>query len=148
MPQLDLSTYPSQLFWLCLFFGVLWGVMQFIIVPPMKKTLKKRQTYILSLVKEAKVTQDEAEQRLEKARSDLAHAQAELREEIQREHSKAQDILLEKKDALHQKFQTELHREMARLEEERCALMQDKKRIEQLAKELLKKVHQAYVKGK
>ncbi len=62
MPQLDWTTYPSQIFWLFLMFFLLWGLMSFVLLPPLEKILDQRRLYMKQL-------RADAEGFLEKAQS-------------------------------------------------------------------------------
>ena len=43
MPQFDITTYGSQIFWLALSFGTLFLTLNIVIIPRFKETLLKRQ---------------------------------------------------------------------------------------------------------
>ncbi|MBN9543559.1 MAG: hypothetical protein J0G32_07220 [Alphaproteobacteria bacterium] len=53
MPQLDISTYFSQLFWLLLTFGMLYGFMSYVFLPKLAKVINKRNDQIESLLEKA-----------------------------------------------------------------------------------------------
>ena len=65
MPQLDASTYLSQLFWLGVSFGLLYVCMHFFIVPKVKIIFKKRRYFLEEKLEEIDVFRSEIE-RLEK----------------------------------------------------------------------------------
>jgi len=65
MPQLDASTYLSQLFWLGVSFGLLYVCMHFFIVPKVKTIFKKRRYFLEEKLEEIDVFRGEIE-RLEK----------------------------------------------------------------------------------
>lgn len=65
MPQLDISTFPSQIFWLLICFGILCFAMVTFLAPRLGKSLELRQQELESL-------KDKAEKLLEEAHS-LAH---------------------------------------------------------------------------
>lgn len=53
MPQLDISTYTSQLFWLLISWGILFTFLWKVIVPKMSNKLSKRDERIKELLAEA-----------------------------------------------------------------------------------------------
>ncbi len=54
MPQLDFSTYLSQIFWLAVCFTLLYCFIKFWFYPRMQRTLRQRQELTQSLVEDAK----------------------------------------------------------------------------------------------
>lgn len=70
MPQLDPTHFPSQLFWLCTIFGLLYVCLQFWIVPKLKKGLNARHNYLDHKLNEISSFQKKIE-RLERKREGL-----------------------------------------------------------------------------
>jgi F-type H+-transporting ATPase subunit b len=80
LPQLDISTWPSQLFWLVVLFGVGYLVMAKIVTPRIGMVLEeRRQTLDLDLAKARTASEDAAKIR-EKYESDLEKARDEASE--------------------------------------------------------------------
>jgi F-type H+-transporting ATPase subunit b len=80
LPQLDISTWPSQLFWLVVLFGVGYLVMAKIVTPRIGIVLEeRRQTLDLDLAKARTASEDAAKIR-EKYESDLEKARNEASE--------------------------------------------------------------------
>ncbi|AIL64974.1 ATP synthase subunit b 2 [Rickettsiales bacterium Ac37b] len=61
MPQLDPSSYLSQIFWLVVTFILLYGLLHYITVPMMQKLLQKRQDVIADNLKKAEELKKKAE---------------------------------------------------------------------------------------
>ena len=61
MPQLDISTYPSLIFWLILSFGFTFLVLKFYITPKMSEILNQRKEKIDTDLFEAKKSREDAE---------------------------------------------------------------------------------------
>jgi len=61
MPQLDVSTYTSQLFWLLISWGILFIFLWKVIVPKMSGKLSKREAKIKELLVEAQHLNAQAE---------------------------------------------------------------------------------------
>lgn len=92
LPQLDLTTYPSQVFWLLVTFGVLYWVMSAFILPKLGGVIEERRDRIaddLDQAAEFKRQAEEAETAYNQALSDAkAKAQkiaAETREAVDAE---------------------------------------------------------------
>ncbi len=61
MPQLDVSTYPSLIFWLILTFGFTFLVLKFFITPKLSEILNQRKERISADLFSAKSAREEAE---------------------------------------------------------------------------------------
>ena len=61
MPQLDVSTYPSLIFWLILTFGFTFIVLKFFITPKLSEILNQRKERISADIFAAKSAREEAE---------------------------------------------------------------------------------------
>jgi len=94
MPQLDFSTYPTQIFWLVITFGVLFLVMWRVAVPRISDALEARQKRMddhlskaAEFKKEAEAAIEAYETSLAKARSDAHSAIADANETLTQETS-------------------------------------------------------------
>jgi len=52
-PQLDFTTYPSQVFWIAVTFLIMYVIMTNIVLPPIAKTIEKRRDKIASDIDKA-----------------------------------------------------------------------------------------------
>src|SRR5258708_694880 len=80
MPQLDLSTFPSQIFWLAVFFVVLYLLMAKLAIPRIEKIIDERRNRVEGDLDKAGQMKSEAEAVIaayEKALADARH-QAQL----------------------------------------------------------------------
>jgi F-type H+-transporting ATPase subunit b len=80
MPQLDLSTFPSQIFWLAVFFVVLYLLMAKLAIPRIERVIDERRNRVESDLDKAGRMKSEAEAVIaayEKALADARH-QAQL----------------------------------------------------------------------
>ncbi len=80
MPQLDLSTFPSQIFWLAVFFVVLYLLMTKLAIPRIERVIDERQRRVEGDLDKAGQMKAEAEAVIaayEKALADARH-QAQL----------------------------------------------------------------------
>src|SRR6266481_6468780 len=80
MPQLDVSTFPSQIFWLAVFFVVLYLLMSRVALPKIEKIVEERRNRVDSDLDKAGQMKSEAEAVIaayEKALLDARH-QAQL----------------------------------------------------------------------
>jgi F-type H+-transporting ATPase subunit b len=80
MPQLDLSTFPSQIFWLAVFFTVLYLLMAKLAIPRIERVIDERRDRVENDLDKAGQMKSEAEAVItayEKALADARH-QAQL----------------------------------------------------------------------
>lgn len=92
MPQLDPTTFGSQLFWLALTFGTLFLVLTFVILPRIGGTITMRQSRLQDDLEAAERLRDEAqaalvayEEALSAARTQAVKLAQEVRADIQAE---------------------------------------------------------------
>ena len=74
MPQLDTSTFASQLFWLCICFFTMLFIMSKIIIPKIADILEQRQRKIDSYLNKAYQIKLQAEEALKKYQDALTDA--------------------------------------------------------------------------
>ena len=74
MPQLDISTFTSQLFWLCVSFFSMLFIMSKFIIPKIGDILAQRQRKIDDYLHKAHMTRQQAEESLNKYHQALADA--------------------------------------------------------------------------
>jgi F-type H+-transporting ATPase subunit b len=109
MPQLDISTWPSQLFWLAVTFAALYFVVSRLIIPRTGGVIEKRKSTIASDLAAAVASKASSEAALKAYEASIAEAR-----------SKASAVSLEMRnrmaaetDAARQKLDAELAAKMA-----------------------------------
>jgi len=116
MPQLDFATYPSQLFWLFVFFGVLYFILSYVATPKIAKAIEDRTTVVQNLFDKSHSHRDKAEELLNEYESTLEQARVEARgryksmsDQVNSDYTKRQKEIIEK---MHEKMrlaEQELH---------------------------------------
>lgn len=79
LPQMDVSTFPSQLFWLALTFGFLYWLMSTIVLPRLGGAIEERRDRIADDFDQAAEFRRQAEGAQKAYESDLADAKARAR---------------------------------------------------------------------
>lgn len=97
MPQLDPSTYVSQIFWLLVSFFSLWLVMSWFIVPKIEDVLKQRRQKIDDFVKKAEKINKQALSSLDKYHKALDKAKNSAEAAIAKNRQELDDTIAEKK---------------------------------------------------
>ena len=95
MPQLDISTFPSQIFWLVITFIAMFLIMWRISVPKIADALEARQKRISDNLGRAEDIKKEAEAAIEAYEAALAEARAEAQTAV----AEASAALLEEQHA-------------------------------------------------
>ena len=80
MPQLELSSYISQMFWLLLSFCVLWFLLSTFIVPKLADVVEQRKRKINEYVQRADALNAQAQNSLEKYNETISLAQKQAEE--------------------------------------------------------------------
>ena len=81
MPQLDFSTYPSQLFWLVLSFAFLYFVLSVFVLPRLAKVQQKRLDSTAGKRLEAQQATEKAEAMLEKYEAQITESRRQAQKE-------------------------------------------------------------------
>lgn len=143
MPQLDISFYIPQLFWLCVFFLILWAGLHFFLAPRFRKIFKKRAAQIDEKLKEIEILKEKDAQlarQMEELKKEAAErvqfilheAEQKAAAQIQALKEKNHKLLLNEVQDFEKQLQEETPKILASVSSEK---------IEMLAKELLKKLN-------
>ncbi len=134
LPQLDVSTYPSQIFWLILSFAVLYYLLTRKALPRVAEILEARQDRIAADLDRAARLRQEAEDTLRRYNAMIEEAQARARTLL---HT-AQERIASEFAARQAALEKELH-DRIREAEERIAAAREKAlaEIDEVAAELV-----------
>jgi F-type H+-transporting ATPase subunit b len=109
MPQLDTSTFASQLFWLVVCFLALYFILSYIALPKISKVLETREQTIEGKINKASLYREQAEDLLNEYEATLAKAREEAHLYYKSSASAiSADIALKEKDIL-DKLSNRLH---------------------------------------
>lgn len=141
MPQLDTSTFTSQLFWLIVCFFSMLFIMSHFIVPRIADILEQRQHKIDGYLNKAHNIRLEAEDSLKKYQEALANATAKANESLAATQNELNSYMQKKQDELAAKLQKKIaagEAEIAKSKEE--ALAKVKEMSEELAQAVVNKI--------
>ena len=82
MPQLDPSSYVSQIFWLLVCFCSLWGLLSVFVIPKIADIIEQRKRKIDEYVQKADALNLQAKTSLEKYHDTLAEAEKTSQQEV------------------------------------------------------------------
>lgn len=131
MPQLDMSTFPSQIFWLVICFGILCFAMVAILIPRMSKIMESRAHELELLKTKATKLAAEADALSTKNTQDFDKAKHQVHTQISQMMSDLNKMRDEKIHA----FEEHVHQQTHMLSEQ---LAKDRHEIEEKSKDILK----------
>ncbi len=101
MPQLDTSTFSSQLFWLGVCFLVLYLILSYLVVPKIARVLQTREDTLEEKINKASSYREQAESLLREYEEILANARIKAHERSRSmTHSISSEIAHKQKDFL------------------------------------------------
>jgi len=109
MPQLDTSTYPSQLFWLVVCFLALYFILSYIAIPKIKRVLVVREATFEEKINQASLYRETAESLLSEYEDTLAHAREEAQRRYKSVSSATSSEMANKRKDLLDKINDRLH---------------------------------------
>lgn len=141
LPQLDLSTYASQIFWLLLCFCSLWLAVSFFITPKIADIIEQRKRKINEYVQKADRLNNQAKEALNKYSETLAYAEKNAESVVEKEKADLKNYLRETEN----KISAQLNQKIADNEfnlakEKKDTLQQIENIAEDLAFEIVQKL--------
>tara|TARA_X000000368_G_scaffold128291_1_gene100836 strand:- start:388 stop:984 length:597 start_codon:yes stop_codon:yes gene_type:complete len=108
MPQLDVTTYPSLIFWLVLTFGFTYIVLKYYVTPRMSEILNHRKEKIDNDLFEAKKARESAEENKSNQDKSISEAKQKAMEIVREAVEKTKEELLEAENLVKDKLSKKL----------------------------------------
>ncbi|MEO1092643.1 MAG: F0F1 ATP synthase subunit B' [Pseudomonadota bacterium] len=108
MPQLDASTYASQVFWLIVTFGLLYWLFSKRGLPRVAGVLEQREKRIAGDLERAAELRSQAEEAMQRYEAHLADAQAQARAAIKQAHDRLHVEVAAREAELEQRLQAQI----------------------------------------
>ena len=141
MPQLEITTYPSQIFWLVISFLLLYLIMSRIIIPRISSVIKSRETEIKNnihiseqMYKDTEIINDEYEETKKNIENEARQIINHLKETTNKKITKSTELL---KKRLEQKLEKN---EQEIINKKKKALKEINKISLNLSEEIFKKL--------
>ena len=125
LPQLDISTFPSQLIWLVITFGVLFMLMSRVSLPRISQVLEDRQHKIDDNLKKAEAFKEEAEAAAAAYTKALAEARADAHAIMLETHNRVADDAAKKQAELSEELEAEIKAAEGRILDAKNAALAD-----------------------
>lgn len=141
MPQLDLSTYASQAFWMVLCFSLLWLLLSIFITPKIADVLEQRKRKIDDYIRKAEKLNQQAKASLEKYEQTLNEAKAKAAADIAANQKESAAFLAEEERLLNERLNKQIADSEFKLAKEKKETMQQIQNISQnLAFDIVQKL--------
>ena len=141
MPQLDLSTYASQAFWMVLCFSLLWLLLSIFITPKIADVLEQRKRKIDDYIRKAEKLNQQAKASLEKYEQTLNEAKAKAAADIAANQKESAAFLAEEERLLNERLNKQIADSEFKLAKEKKETMQQIQNLSQnLAFDIVQKL--------
>ena len=124
-PPMDAHTFPSQVFWLVIFFGLLYLLMSKVALPKMAAVLDKRHKAIEGDLAKASALKHETEAAIQHYEKSLADARANAQGIATETRSKIADEIEAERSALEKTLSSKLAEADSRISATKAKAMQD-----------------------
>ncbi len=141
MPQLDPTWFVSQLFWLCICFGMLYFVVSKFLAPQMTRIFEARQHKIDAYINKAQSFKNEAEESLKEYESALKKAKDKVDNQILTQQKDLEKLIDDKNQEVSLKINQEIQKTQDFvLKAKKQALDKIDEIASDLSKEIIKKL--------
>lgn len=141
MPQLDLSTYASQAFWMVLCFSLLWALVAIFITPKIADVLEQRKRKIDDYIRKAEKLNQQAKQSIEKYEQALTEAKAKAAADIAENQKESAAFLAEEEKMLNARLNKQIAESEFKLAKEKQETLQQIESLSQtLAYDIVQKL--------
>lgn len=115
LPQLAVSTFPSQVFWVLAGFACVYLFMQYFAVPRLRQALKTREQYLQTMQEKTEYLVFETEQLERAAQAKLDGVKAETTARETQLIAELETYHAERQEALRREFEATMKKELAQL---------------------------------
>ncbi len=141
MPQLDVSTFTSQLFWLLICFFSMMFIMSKFIIPKIADIMEQRQRKIDGYLNKASQFKQEAEATLKKYQDALAQATAKANKSLSDTKEEMNQLITQRQTELEASLQKKIKDGEKEINQEKEKALKEVKAIsEKLSLEVIKKI--------
>jgi len=133
MPQLDTSTYLTQIFWLIVTFLSFWLIMDKIIIPRIAEMIENRKRKCEEYIIKAEEVNKKALDALKRYKETLAVAKADMAEKISQNEKDLKHIIEEKETAINRELQCKIAENESKLAKEKAEILS---KTDELAEEI------------
>jgi F-type H+-transporting ATPase subunit b len=125
MPQLDVATYASQIFWLIITFSVLYWLLSRKALPRVAEILEARQDRIAADLDQAQRLRHEAEESLRSYEASIARARETAQRMTSENHARLQSEAAQRQAKVDEEVHAKVREAEARIREARDTAMKE-----------------------
>lgn len=129
LPQFDPTSWPSQIFWLAVFFIVLYFVFGRSIIPTLSSTIEMRANYIDEHIQKAEVLSQEAEELQNKIHAALKEAGQSANANIVSAENTAKDKMTSALSDFRSKYEENIGATESKIQDAKTSAMKDMEQI-------------------
>lgn len=133
MPQLEISTYLTQIFWTILTFISFWLIMDKLIVPKIAETIEARKRKYDDFIIKAEEINAKALASLKNYEEALTAAKANAAVQIKKNEEELKAFISNKEEEINKRLHTQISEQEKLLAEEKAATMQ---KVEEMSESL------------
>ncbi len=123
MPQLDISTYLTQIFWVLVTFITFWMIMDHIIIPKISETIEARKRKYDDYIMKAEEINKKALATLERYEETLTAAKLQATEQIKANEEDLQKMIEKREEEINQQLKVKIAEHEETLIRDRTATM-------------------------
>ncbi len=130
MPQLEISTYLTQIFWVITTFVIFWMIMDHIIIPKISETIEARKRKYDDFIMKAEEINKKALATLERYEETLAAAKLKASEQIKANEEDLRKMIEDREAEINQQLKSKIAEHEEKLVKDKVETMS---RIEELS---------------
>lgn len=141
MPQLEVSTYLTQIFWLVVTFMTFWFIMAKYIIPQIAQTVEARKRKYNDFIKKAEEVNKKALASIKRYDETIAAAKKDAAEQINRNKQELKEFVTQKQEEVNLQLKQKIAENEMMLQQERDKTMEQIEVLSQdMVMEILKKL--------
>lgn len=129
LPQFDPTSWPSQIFWLAVFFAILYTTFSKSVIPTLGKTIEARTSYIAENIKKAETLSAEAEALRQEVEAALKSAGQKANTDIVAAETAAKDKLTSALSDFRTRFEAQISSTEQRINAAKSEAMTEMEKI-------------------
>ncbi len=133
MPQLEISSYLTQIFWVITTFIIFWMIMDYVLIPKISETIEARKRKYDDFIMKAEEINKKALGTLERYETTLAAAKLKASEQIKANEDALRKIIEEREDEINQQLKTKIAEHEERLRADKAATLSKIEELSEIA---------------
>lgn len=133
MPQLEISSYITQIFWVITTFIIFWMIMNYVLIPKISETIEARKRKYDDFIMKAEEINKKALATLERYETTLAAAKLKASEQIKSNEDALKIMIEEREDEINQQLKTKIAEHEEKLIADKAATLSKIEELSEIA---------------